>query len=337
MTVGLGLALSEPSPSLAAGARGGLRSVRVELAAVTELSAELSSRCRAQVLAELTEGRRRDEGCSQDREAAGRALVHRSDAFGFVERREVDLTELRLVLGVARRCRQWPLRSPGRDVLRRTDVDAAGCRLRRHQGEVSLVLIDRAGQRSEPLPPLRADRDGRVTLRFSTLDRDLRALGKGTLDGYARIELGDASWAGHVDLEQLLRFRADWHLTWLLRGRGTPGLFVVRHPEHPVANDVRTMAAEARLARQAKDYARVEAGELPPQELLDRYPYSLYGRRVAAWLRARASEARRLESPAAGSAAVDGTAPAPAPAPASAEPTAPGGGRRGGTRGGIGP
>ncbi|MCX4244357.1 hypothetical protein [Paraliomyxa miuraensis] len=316
--LGLGLALGAASPA-AATSPVELRPVRAELTAVAGLSVELTPNCRAQVLAELTEGRRLGEGCRADRELVGRALVRRQDAFGFVERREVDLARLRLVLGVARRCRQWPLRDPDRDVLRRTDVDEAGCRLRRHQGELSLVLIDRAGRRHEPLPPVRADRDGRVSVRFGAVDRALRALGKGSLDGYARLELGDGGWAGHVDLDELLRLRADWHLTWLQRGRGAPGLFVVQHPRHPRADTARTLAADAALARQERDAERVEEGELPPQVFLDRYPRSPYRRRVEAWMRARArrqDEPQRPERPAS---------------------AAPGGGRRGGTTGGMGP
>ena len=61
-----------------------------------------------------------------------------------------------------------------------------------------------------PLAPLTTDRDGRLVIRFASLDQALRALDQGELADYARIELGDEAWAGHVDLEQLLRFRADW-------------------------------------------------------------------------------------------------------------------------------
>jgi len=313
----------EGPPKRALGAEG-LRAVRAEAAAVEGLQVELSPRCGEQVRAELVAGRRVGDGCGQDREAIGRALVRARDAFGFVERRAVDLVSLRMVLGVARRCRQWPLRSPDRDVLRRTDVDAAGCRLRRHQGEVALVLVDREGGRHEPLPPLRTDRDGRVELRFTALDHALRVLGAGTLDDYARIELGEGGWAGHVDLEQLLRFRADWHRTWVLRGRGVPGLFAVRHPEHPDADDARTLAAEATLARQARDYERVEAGELSARAFLDRHPRSPYRRRVEVLLRARAMGAAPSEAQPSGASAGGAAAPS-------------GGGRRGGTSGGNGP
>lgn len=252
--------------------------------------------------------------------------VRRRDAFGFVEQRAVDLASLRLVLGEARRCRQWPQRSPGRDVLRRTDVAAAGCRLRRYQGEVAVVLVDREGARRQPLPPMATDRDGKLELRFAELDHALRVLGEGTLESYARIELGGDGWAGHVDLEQLLRFRADWHLTWLLRGRGTPGLFAVQHPEHPRADDARTLAAEARLERQARDYERVEAGELSARAFLDRHPHSPYRRRVESLLRERSMPAHAAEAqPSAGASATAGGA-----APS-------GGGSRGGTSGGSGP
>jgi hypothetical protein len=288
---------------------------------VEGLGVALSERCGAQVRSELLAGQRRNEACGQDRELAGRALVHRGDVFGFVERREVDLTALQLVLGVARRCRQWPLRHPQRDVLRRTDVDDAGCRLRRYEGEVSLVFVDREGGRHEPLPPVHTDRDGRVRLRFSALERALRALGGGTLDGYARIELGAAGWAGHVDLAQLLRFRADWHMTWLLRGRGAPGLFAVRHAGHRGADEAQTLAAEALLARQARDYERVEAGELSARAFLERYPRSPYQRRVESWLRARSVAAQPAGEGSTGEGSTGRV----------------GGGRRGGTIGGSGP
>jgi hypothetical protein len=334
------------SSAAAAGTGAGPRPVRAEPAAVEGLRVALSERCAAQVRSELLAGQRRTDGCGQDRELAGRALVRRGDAFGFVERREVDLTALRLVLGVARRCRQWPLRHPDRDVLRRTDVDDAGCRLRRYQGEVSLVFIDREGGRHELLPPVHTDRDGRVWLRFSALDRALRALGGGPLDGYARIELGAAGWAGHVDLAQLLRFRADWHMTWLLRGRGAPGLFAVRHPGHRGADEARTLAAEALLARQARDYERVEAGELSPRAFLERHPRSPYQRRVESWLRARSLAAQPAGASAAGEGAAvgdtagersDGEGTAGDTAAGEGSAASVGGGRRGGTIGGNGP
>ena len=339
----------DEGPPKQASAGDGLRSVRVGTSEVATLRAEPSPRCAEQVRSELLAGQRRNEACGQDREVVGRAMVRRRDAFGFVEQREVNLASLKLVLGEARRCRQWPLRSPERDVLRRTDVAAAGYRLRRYQGEVSVVLIDREGRRRDSLLPMRTDRDGRVELRFAELDHALRVLGEGTLDDYARIELGDDGWAGHVDLEQLLRFRADWHLTWLLRGRGTAGLFAVRHPDHPGADDARTLAAEALLERQARDYERVEAGELSPRAFLDRHPRSPYGRRVESLLRGRSmatgsagaqpeGEAVRGEGEASAGAGAAGKVDAGAASgTAGARPSLPGGGRRAGTTGGSGP
>ncbi len=257
---------------------------------VDGLRAELTDGCREQVREELRRGRKASSGCAQDREQIGRAAVRARDRFGFVERQQVELSELRLTLGWARRCRQWPLRQPERDVLRRTDVDAAGCRLGRYEGPVSLVFIDHQGRPHRPLGPVHTDREGRVTLSFAVLDRSLRALDAGSLDDYARIELGDAAWAGHVDLEQLLRFRADWHLTWVSQGRGTPGLFAVRHPEHPGAGEARTMAAEAQLARQLRDYERVRAGELPARAFFDRHVRSPYHRQLQGWLHSRRPE-----------------------------------------------
>jgi hypothetical protein len=331
------------SGSVVASADEGPRSVRVGTSEVAGLRVEPSARCAEQVRAELLAGQRRNDACGQDREAVGRAVVHRRDAFGFVEQREVDLASLRMVLGEARRCRQWPLRSPSRDVLRRTDVAAAGCRLRRYQGEVPVVLVDREGRRREPLPPMRTDRDGRMELRFAELDHALRVLGEGTLDGYTRIELGNDGWAGHVDLEQLLRFRADWHLSWLLRGRGAAGLFAVRHPDHPGADDARTLAAEALLERQARDYERVEAGELSPRAFLDRHPRSPYGRRVESRLRARSTTRSTAAQPEVGSPGMTGASAgegseAGADSKTGGATAVPaGGGRRGGTSGGSGP
>ncbi|MEX1369061.1 MAG: hypothetical protein AB1Z98_38395 [Nannocystaceae bacterium] len=288
----LALALVGPTDAAAAagpGAAPSLRSVRGDAQAVVGLRVEASAACRAQVLDELITGQRRGDGCAEDRERVGRALVRWRDRFGFVERRVVELATLRLVLGVAKRCRQWPLRSPGRDVLRRNDVDLAGCRVRRYEGPLTLTFIDHEGRASSPLAPLHTDVDGRLMLRFSSIDQALRALGRGELADYTRIELGDDAWAGHVDLDQLLRFRADWHLSWIRRGRGTAGLFAAEHPEHPGAEQARTWAADARLARQEQDVARVESGELTARDYLDRHPWSPYRRRVQAWLRARAA------------------------------------------------
>ena len=352
-----------------------LRPVQAELSAVTTLEAEPTAACRQQVLDELVEGRRRDDACGEDRELAGRALVRRRDAFGYVERRVVELATLQLVLGEASRCRSWPLRSPSRDVLRRTDVSAAGCRLRRYQGPIALTFVDRRGRRTTPLAPLTTDRDGRLVIRFASLDQALRALGQGELADYARIELGDEAWAGHVDLEQLLRFRADWHLTWVRRGRGAPGLFALGHPEHPEVDEANAMAADALLSRQEDDLQRVERGELRALDYLDRHPWSPYRRKVEAWLGARARpQAQRPSAGSEGDAEGDATgAPEGGTADGATEPEAteggtsdgatpeagsvergrerelgargglgpstepPGGGRRGGAKGGIGP
>ncbi len=285
MSVVVASALLGPGVASAGKARAStLRAIAAPQAAVAGLDLELSERCRAVVEQELRTGQRQDVRCREDRETAGRALVRRRDAFGFVEQRQVNLSRLRLVLGVGRRCKQWPLRSPGRDVLRRTDVVRAGCRLRRYQDQVSLVFVDREGRRHQPLPPISTDQDGRLLLHFADVDRALRSLGAGSIDEYTHIELGSEAWAGRVDLERLLSFRADWHLAWLSQGRGAPGLFVARHPDHPGAHDARTMAADALLSRQERDYERVQDGTFAPQSFLDRHGWSPYRHRVQAWL-----------------------------------------------------
>lgn len=328
LPLALALALVGPTDAAAgSGAGPSLRPVRADAQDVVGLRVEASAICRAQILDELIAGQRRQrtDGCAEDRERVGRALVRWRDDFGFVERRVVELAALRLVLGVAKRCRQWPLRSPGRNVLRRNDVDLAGCRVRRYEGPLTLTFVDHEGRTSSPLAPLHTDVDGRLMLRFASIDQALRALGRGELADYARIELGDDAWAGHVDLDQLLRFRADWHLSWIRRGRGTAGLFVAEHPEHPGAEQARTWAADARLARQERDVARVEAGELTARDYLDRHPWSPYRRRVQAWLRDRT--AARAQ-PGDGSEPGDSPEPEPDSKP---ETDASGGGRSVGT------
>lgn len=359
LPLALVLVLAGSAPAHAGRDRA-LRSVEADLSEVAGLRVEPTERCRQQVLDELVEGRRHDDGCQDDRALAGRALVRWRDDFGFVEHRVVELSALRLVLGVARRCRQWPLRSPSRDVLRRTDVAAAGCRLRRYQGPLSLTFIDHRGRRSTPLPPLSTDEDGRIELRFASLDQALRALGHGELADYQRVELGDGGWAGTIDLARLLRFRAQWHLSWVRRGRGVAGLFAIGHPEHPEVDAARSMAADALLSRQEHDVQRVREGELTARDYLDRHPLSPYRLEVERWIRAQWSE-REAE------AQRDGTTEAePEGAPTGADPTAdadpsgrvaeadadapepsepgtepdepePGGRRSGGTNGGIGP
>lgn len=266
--------LAVPNSAAAARPSPKVRSVQAEPAAVDTLRPADTERCRQLVPQELRQGRRLEGGCRDERDLAARKLVRRRDSFGFIERQQVELSSLRLVLGLAKRCRRWPLRTGGRDFLRRPDVHAAGCRPRRYEGEVSLNFIDADGNRHTPLPPISTDRDGRLTLHFASVDSALRAVGGGGLDDYARIELGDDGWAGHVDLERLLGFRADWHFVWVRRGRGIPALFAARHPDHPGTEDALNLAADAQLARQELDLERVEAQQLSPQTFIDRHPWS---------------------------------------------------------------
>lgn len=331
----IALVLGLVGPASARAGRGAgpeLRPVKAELSTVAGLEVEPTAACRQQILDELVEGRRRDDRCRDDRALAGRALVRRRDAFGYVEHRVVELATLRMVLGVARRCRQWPLRSPDRDVLRRTDVAAAGCKLRRYQGPLTLTFVDHRGQRSTPLPALSTDEDGRLSIRFASLDRALRALGHGELRDYDHIEIGEAAWAGRIDLEQLLRFRAEWHMAWVRRGRGLPALFAIGHPEHPDADEARTMAADALLTRQHDDVERVRQRELTARDYLDRHPWSPYRFEVERWAREHARQREGSEGEPSGTAEPGEGGRGPATGP-----EALGGRLRGGTSGGIGP
>lgn len=239
-----------------------------------------SSSCRGSLLVELEQGRVVVDGCEAERVRLGRALTRRSGrTFGFVERRDVALAQLRLVLGRAHRCKRWPLRAQGRDVLDPRDVEAAGCRKRRYRGPIAVTVHDDAGH-ALTLPPVFADRDGNAVVDFAEVDAHVRLAGTTTLRDWTRIALGHDGWAGQVDLARLRAFRADWHQRWVSVGRGVPGLFVVAHPDHPGADDVRALATEARAQRQQDDYEDVRAGRMSPVEFLLRYPWSPFHRTV---------------------------------------------------------
>ncbi len=237
-----------------------------------------SSSCRGSLLLELAQGRSAVQGCAADRVRLGRALARRSGrSFGFVERREVTLAQLRLVLGEALRCKHWPLRAAGREVLDPRDVDGAGCRKRRYEGPIA-VTVRAADGRALTLPPVFAGRDGNATIDFAEVDAHVRLAGGGTLGKWTSIELGHDGWAGHVDLVRLRGFRADWHRRWVATGRGVPGLFVVGHPDHADVDDVQALATEARAQRQQADYEAVRAGSLTAAEFRLRYPWSPFHR-----------------------------------------------------------
>lgn len=136
---------------------------------------------------------------------------------------------------------------------------------------------------------IESDVDGRVTLDFAELDAALRSRGMPSLDAFVRLELGNRGWAGVLDLGRMREFIADWHFEWVRRGRGAPGLFVARHPEHERAGAARALAVEGILARQERDYLAVARGELLPREFLWRYAWSPYRRSVEAMAAGRSA------------------------------------------------
>lgn len=194
-----------------------------------------------------------------------------------------------MVVGKAVLCRRWPLRRETNSVLRPADVREAGCRLRRATRPVTVAVVDGAGRRIADVMTLRPDADGRIALSYGALDLELRAAGHGTLHDFDRAEVGQGGWAGTVDLARLREFRASWHLQWVRAGRGAPGLFVARHPEHSGAAAAQTLAEQAAAERARALLRRVLAGEVTPQEFLRRYPDSP--------LRAHAEEALGLTPP----------------------------------------
>jgi hypothetical protein len=241
--------------------------------------------CRVQVRAELLRGRRQNERCSPVRvEAAKRVLRTelRRPAFGVVESRRIDLAGIHLVVSSARRCRQWPLRSPKSTVLELPGARAARCSIRRYEGTLEVSAVEPDGTRWPDVLEIESDVDGRVTLDFAALDAALRSRGMPSLDAFARLELGKRGWAGVLDLGRMREFIANWHFEWIRRGRGAPGLFVARHPRHERAGAARALAVEGILARQERDYLAVARGELLPREFLSRYPWSPYRRSVRA-------------------------------------------------------
>ena len=273
-------ALALVAPVADAAPRGQVVQGAVADAPTREAAAQVlaSSSCRGSLLVELAQGRSAVEGCAPDRARLGRALARRSGrSFGFVERRDVTLAHLRVVLGEARRCKRWPLRTADREVLDPRDVEGAGCRKRRYEGPVAVTVHDAEG-RSLTLPPVFADRDGNATIDFAEVDAHVRLAGGGTLRQWSSIELGHDGWAGKVDLRRLRAFRADWYRRWVSTGRGVPGLFVVAHPDHAEVDDVEALAIEARAQRQQADYEAVRAGNLSAAEFLLRYPWSPFHR-----------------------------------------------------------
>ncbi len=261
--------------------------------------------------------------------AAGASTVPAA-GFGVIAYREVGPAAAVFVLEHAS-CRVAPSLPTGRDVLLERDVSR--CRVRAWRGPVTLELRDASGawHALEPAPV--ADREGRLELRYAELDRQLARAGAAGLDQHDAMRVGRGGWAGTYDLARLRRLQGDLHAQWVERGRGAPGLFAVRHPDHPRAAAVGELAVEARLARQESDFAAVMRGELAPAAFLDRHVWSPLRVRVAA-MQAAASG---VQPPSSGS-EPSGSEPSSGDADASSSSPSTGRGRRGGGEsGGDGP
>jgi hypothetical protein len=237
-----------------------------------EILDDVGPRCRASAERTLRGGAG-DRSCARDTMRAGRRrLRHAPTRFGVVVHRKVDLVGARLVVAQASGCREWPTSSRG-PILGEVDALAAGCRLRPYRGELALVVTDAGGRRAE-VARVHADREGVVRFRFADVDLAVREHGLGTLDDWTAIDAGHDGWGGRFDLRRLRGFLADWHFSWVRRGRGSPALFALRHRDHPRSDLAVDLALDASLARQQRDFASVERGVLPPATFLDRYVWS---------------------------------------------------------------
>ena len=124
-----------------------------------------------------------------------------SARLGVVDRRSVDLDGITLVLGVADRCRKIPVDGSEEGGLTTARAKSAGCRTRVYDGSLS-VHVDAEG--GAPLEIQRiAVTDGFVRLSFADLSRASQLAGAGGLWNHRRLLLGDAGWAGAVDLRRL--------------------------------------------------------------------------------------------------------------------------------------
>lgn len=236
--------------------------------------------CRAAISADLQAGERtaRSDACAAFRDRASARAVAASGArrsFGIVEEEKASLSGVKLVLSAAHACSRWPLRTPGARSLAIGEALAAGCRVRRYHGPLAIAVLAADGRRETALVG-HTDEDGRVEVRFFELDALLRARGRAGLLEQATLVLGADGWVGRVELQGLRAQLADWHATWVSRGRGLPGLFAALHPEHPDAQAMRVRALEATLKRQEADAKKVELGELSVRWFLERHAWSPY-------------------------------------------------------------
>lgn len=250
--------------------------------------AEPGEPCRAWVTRDLTAGVRhrgeREALCASAREAAQRRLLRSGGprpTFGVVERRIDESTGVTLLLSVASRCWRWPLRAEGRTSPSVREAVDEGCKVRRYTGPVAVTVVDEAGARA-PAIVGQADAAGRLTIDFAAVDGALRVAGRLPLLAWSRLEIGAGGWGGSVDLAVLRAAAAERHADAVRRGRGVPALFVVAHADHPEADAVRLLAAEAQVRRQGADYQAVVDGRFPPRRFLERHAISRFRQAVEA-------------------------------------------------------
>ncbi len=284
-----GASASESTMALApVPARGEPRAFGPGEEELADMLAGVDASCRRDAERALRGGRAGSE-CTRAAMRAGRKRLRRTPTrFGVVLHRRVDLVGARLVVALASGCREWPTSTRSR-VLAEFDAVAAGCRLRPYRGSLALVVVGADGRRAEAMR-VHADREGVVRFRFADVDMAARDRGLGGLDAWTSLTAGHDGWAGRFDLERLRGLLADWHLSWVRRGRGSPALFALRHEAHPRSQVAIDLAVEANLARQQRDFASVERGTLPPATFLDRYVWSPMRHSVEAML----AELRRV-------------------------------------------
>jgi hypothetical protein len=249
-----------------------------------QVAARAGAACGESLRRQLLRGQAEPGACDATEAAAARnTILHNGVRFGVVEHRHVELDRARLRLSEARLCKGWPtpVDADGGVVLRARDAYRAGCGLRPYRGSLVLTAVDDAGNRHQAAT-LDVDKDGVVRFEFAEVDASLRrTMGQG-LDAYAWLELGETAWAGTVNLVKLREFAADWHFSWVARGRGSAALFAQRHGDHPRGDDARQMALEARLERQRQDFDAVTEGKLTAPEFLERHVWSPFRRAVEA-------------------------------------------------------
>ncbi len=236
--------------------------------------------CAVELQRQVSSGMREQGRCDA---VTTRGLVRRGTRFGVVDYRAIKLTGATFRVSEARMCRGWPLPSTQGEVLRTRDAQLARCMLRPYRGDIAVSGLDKNGARRDVFT-LHSDRDGFVRLEYSALDASLRDASRGGLDDYVALELGHEGWVGTVDLIALRRFLADWHFAWVSRGRGSAALFAKRHGAHPRRSDAETLAVQAQIQRQRRDFRAVSQGRMQPSSFLQRHVWSPFRDAVKAFL-----------------------------------------------------